>query len=247
MSSGKNKHLGKHIEENVSGKAKPDYGVTGERAIRAQQLMEKPLMWAAILTLPSVILMETQTSGWLSVASTILNWGTWLAFAIALVVMLVLVPNRWAYLKNHPLEVIIVVLTPPVVPASLQFLRVLRLLRLLRLLKLAQISKKVFSTNGLLYGGLMTLTTALLGGTLFRYFEEGNQKVTEWDSIYWAIAVMTTVGSDFNVTTTGSQIVEVFILLVGVTFLSMLTGAIAHRFLNPTAGNTEASDQSSSD
>ncbi len=245
MSSGKDKHLGKDIEENVTGKG--DYGVSGERALRAQKLMDKPLMWAAVLTLPSVILMETQTSGWLSVVSTVLNWGTWLAFAIALVVMLVLVPNRWAYLKTHPLEVIIVVLTPPVAPASLQFLRVLRLLRLLRLLKLAQIAKRVFSTNGLVYGALMTLTIALLGGTLFRVFEEGNQKITEWDSIYWAITVMTTVGSDFNTTTTGGQIVEIFILLVGVTFLAMLTGAIAHRFLNPTAGSTQASDQSDSD
>jgi voltage-gated potassium channel len=240
VSDGK-EHLARNIEQNVTGRKTPDNGVTGERAIRAQERMEKPLMWAAVLTLPSVILMETQTAGWLSLASTILNWGTWLAFAVALVVMLVLVPNRWKYLKNHPLEVIIVVLTPPVVPASLQFLRVLRLLRLLRLLKLAEIAKKVFSTNGLLYGGLMTLTVALLGGTLFRYFET-SQDLTEWDSIYWAVAVMTTVGSDFNTTTTGAQIVEVVILLVGVTFLSMLTGAIAHRFLNPTGETLQAPD-----
>jgi len=247
VSKGKDEHLGREIEQNVTGHGPSDHGVRGERAIRAEKLMEKPLMWAAVLTLPSVILMETQTSGWLAVASTILNWGTWLAFAVALVVMLVLVPNRWTYIKTHPLEVIIVVLTPPVVPASLQFLRVLRLLRLLRLLKLAQIAKRVFSTNGLLYGGLMTLTTALLGGTLFRYFEGTSQKITEWDSIYWAIAVMTTVGSDFNTTTTGAQIVEVFILLVGVTFLSMLTGAIAHRFLSAASEPPDASGQGSSD
>ena len=64
-----------------------------------------------------------------------LNWVTWLAFLVELVVMLAVVPDRRAWLRHHPLDLIIVVLTPPVLPAGLQSLRVLRLLRLLRLLR----------------------------------------------------------------------------------------------------------------
>ena len=51
--------------------------------------------------------------------------------------MLALVPDRRKYLEHHPIDLVVVFLTPPVLPASLQALRAIRLLRLLRLLKLA--------------------------------------------------------------------------------------------------------------
>ncbi|MEX1219606.1 MAG: potassium channel family protein [Solirubrobacterales bacterium] len=225
----------------LTGGTEPDNGVVGSRAIRAQKLMNTPLMIAAALTLPAVVLSETRESGTLAELAVILNWGTWLAFLFQLVVMLVLVPDRLKYLKHHPVDVVIVVLTPPVLPASLQALRMIRLLRLLRLLRLTQISKSVFSAQGLAYASLMTLVISLIGGTAFRAFEASNQNLSEWDSVYWAIATMTTLGSQFESTTTGSEIVEILILLTGVTFISMLTGAIANRFLNPGSPKAEPS------
>jgi voltage-gated potassium channel len=57
----------------------------------------------------------------------------WLVFTAELVSMLMVVPNRWKYLRTHPLDVAIVVLTPPVAPAILQSIRLLRVLRVLRL------------------------------------------------------------------------------------------------------------------
>jgi voltage-gated potassium channel len=217
----------------LTGGSEPGNGVAGPRAIRAEQLMQRPLMVAAALTLPAVILGETREAGALSDIAQILNWGTWLAFAIELVVMLALVPDRWKYLRHHPVEIIVVFLTPPVLPAGLQALRAIRLLRLLRLLKLTEVSRSAFSSQGLLYAALMTTIMALAGGSAFRAFEASNQKLTEWESIYWAVTTMTTLGSQYEATTVGSEIVEIVILLIGVTFFAMLTGAIAHRFLNP--------------
>ena len=43
----------------------------------------------------------------------LLNWITWTAFAIELVVMLAVVPDRRNWLRHNPLAPIIVVLTPP--------------------------------------------------------------------------------------------------------------------------------------
>lgn len=223
----------------LTGGTEPKNGVEGHRAIRAEQLMNTPLMIAAALTLPCVILTETRETGLLAEIATILNWGTWLAFAIELVVMLVLVPDRLKYLKHHPVEIVIVLLTPPILPASLQALRAIRLLRLVRLLKLTQLSKSAFSPQGLMYASLMTLVVALIGGTVFRTFEASNQKISEWDSIYWAITTMTTLGSQFEATTLGSEIIELVLLLAGVTFISMLTGAIAHRFVGASAPETD--------
>ncbi len=134
--------------------------------------------------------------------------------------------------RHHPIDLIVVVLTPPVLPAGLQALRALRLLRLLRLLELEKLSRSLFSSQGLAYAALMTLVVAISGGSLFRAFEAKNQDVSEWESVYWAITTMATLGSGIETTTVGSEITAVVILLTGVTFISMLTGAIARKFLS---------------
>ncbi|MGK2956439.1 MAG: potassium channel family protein [Solirubrobacterales bacterium] len=223
--------LREELASEITGGTVPQNGVEGPRAIRAEQLLNTPLMIAAALTLPSVALTEAHVGGWLEVVAEVLNWGTYLIFALELVVMLILVPDRKKYLKHHPVELIVVFLTPPVLPASLQALRAIRLLRLLRLLKLAQLSGRAFSDRGLGYAALMTLLIAIAGGTVFRAFEEGHQHLTEWDSVYWAITTMTTLGSQWEPSTVGSQITAIAVLLVGVSFIALLTGAIAHRFL----------------
>ena len=223
----------REINYDISAQIPPGRGVEGERAIKAQQALQLPLIIAAALTVPSLILLETRESGLLYDLSVVLNWGTWLAFLIELIVMLAVVPNRWKYIKNHPVEIAIVVLTPPVLPASFQFLRILRLLRLLRLLKLAEFSRAAFTTAGLGYAALMTLMVALAGGTLFRSVEAKNQTLTEWESIYWAITTMMTLGSKYQPTTSISEVVEVGLLIIGVGFISILTGALAQRFIKP--------------
>jgi len=48
------------------------------------------------------------------------NWSIWLAFVAEVVIMLLVVPDRGLWLRDHPLDLAIVVLTPPFVPASLQ-------------------------------------------------------------------------------------------------------------------------------
>lgn len=237
--------LRKSFASELTGGMTPGNGVEGERAIRAERVMNPFLMVAAALTLPSVALSEANLTGTLAIIGQVLNWGTWLAFLTELIVMLAVVPDRKKYLKNHPVELIVVFLTPPVLPPQLQSIRAIRLLRLLRLLKLAQLSNRVFSNQGLFYAGFMTMLTALVGGTLFRAFEAPNQSLTEWESVYWAFTAMVTVGSKFEATTVGSQVTEVVILAVGISFIAMLTGAIAQRFVRMSSGPPEDGDPGS--
>ena len=233
MAGERRKRLEKQIGSELTGGVDPGNGVVGPRALKAERILNTPLMIAAALTLPSVALSETHVGGPLETIALILNWGTWIMFAIELIVMLIVVPDRKLYLKHHPVELIVVFLTPPVLPSSLQSLRAIRLLRLLRLLKLAQVTKRLFSNRGLQYAALMTALIAIAGGSVFRAFEKSNQHLSEWDGIYWAITTMTTLGSEWEPTTIGSEITSVAILLVGVSFMAMLTGAIAQRFLKP--------------
>ena len=88
------------------------------------------MLIAAALTLPMVAITESHPAARWRTSPGILNWVTWIAFLVELVVMLAVVPNRRAWLRHHPLDPFIVILTPPILPAGLQSLRVLRLLRL---------------------------------------------------------------------------------------------------------------------
>jgi len=209
------------------------------RSTRVAERMETPMLIAAALTLPMVAITESQPGGWLQTAAVVLNWATWLAFAVELVVMLAVVPDRRAWLRHHPLDATIVLLTPPLLPPGLQALRVLRLFRLLRLLRLAQLTHEVFSLQGLRYAMLLSVLTVVGGGALFVAFERGTQHLDTWDGIYWAVTTMTTLGSNIYPTTTGGEIVSTVILIIGIGFVALLTGAFAQRFLGPEITEVE--------
>ena len=50
---------------------------------------------------------------------------------------------------------------------------------------------------------------------------------------------MTTLGSNIYPTTTGGEIVSTVILVVGIGFVALLTGAFAQRFLGPELAEVE--------
>src|SRR6187399_27844 len=203
------------------------------RSTRVAERLNTPMLIAAALTLPMVAISESHPGGLLEDVARVLNWVTWLAFLVELVVMLAVVPDRRTWLRHHPLDAIIVLLTPPVLPAGLQSLRALRLLQLLRLLRLAQLSREAFSLEGVRYAALLAVLTAIGGAALFGAFEQHNENLSFWDDLYWAITTMTTLGSDIRPTTTGGEIVSTVVLLVGIGFVALLTGSFAQRFLSP--------------
>lgn len=71
----------------------------------------------------------------------------------------------WA--RRHKLELAVVVLTPPVLPAGLQALRILRLLRLLRLVVAVKLARRLFSVEGLKYATILTVVVIIAGGYAF--------------------------------------------------------------------------------
>ena len=112
-------------------------------------------------------------------------------------------------------------------------------MRLLRLLRLAQLSREVFSLEGLRYALLLSLLTVIGGGALFVGLEDKNQHLSVWDGIYWAATTMTTLGSSIQATTTGGEIVTVAVLFVGIAFVALLTAGFAQRFLAPEIAEIE--------
>src|SRR4051812_9338265 len=110
-----------------------------------ERRLEKPLLIAALLTIPAIILDQSNLGDGWSTVGTVLNWTAWSAFLAEVVLMLSVTPDRARWLRTHPLDVVIVVLTPPFLPASLQAARAFRLLRVLRLVRGAMIARRLLS------------------------------------------------------------------------------------------------------
>ena len=218
---------------SIGGVAGPHIGSVesaSDRAKRVAQVFDVPVIVAAVLVVP-VVVIEASASihrPWTTIA-TITNWVIWFVFTAELFAYVALVPKRAKWLREHPLEVVIVFLTPPFLPASLQAIRVFRLVRLLRLFRLAKIGQQLFSSQGLRYAALLAALTALGGGAAFASIEKNH---STWDGVWWAVSTMTTVGyGDVYPTTTGGRFLAIAVMLIGIGFIAMLTGAVAQRFL----------------
>ena len=197
---------------------------------RLARVFELPVIVAALLVIP-VVVIESSSSlhePWTTLAAY-LNWVIWLVLVAELVASLIVTPDRMRWVRKHPLEVAIVVLTPPLLPPSLQAIRVLRLLRLLPLLRLAQLGRRAFSADGLRFGGFAAALTALGGGAAFSAVEH---EQSTWDGVWWALTTMTTVGyGDIYPKTVAGQILAIVVMLIGIGLIAILTGAVAGRFL----------------
>jgi voltage-gated potassium channel len=202
------------------------------RAERVERFFNIPVIVAALLVLPVIVIEETASSHTVTTIAAVFNWAIWLVFVAEVVAMLAVVSNRRRWLLENPLDLLIVVLTPPVFPPGLQSLRVLRLLRLVRLLKLAQISRRIFSRQGLRYAALLALLTLIGGGAAF-VAAENDQHLSLWDGVWWAFGTMTPAGSAIEPATTLGRAIGIVVTSAGIVFIAYLTGAFAERFLAP--------------
>lgn len=192
------------------------------------------MLVAALLVIPAIVIEQSNVGEPWDTIAVVLNWATWLAFVAEVVIMLAVVPDRWGWLREHPLEVAIVLLTPPFVPASLQAARVFRLLRILRLLRAAVLMRRLLSLEGLRDVSVLAVLTVLAGGTAFAEVE-GGQDLSSWDGVWWAITTVTTVGyGDIGPKTDAGRVIAIAVMLVGIGFVALITAAAAERFMRPS-------------
>ncbi len=76
-------------------------------------------------------------------------------------------------------------------------------------------------------GVIAIIVLALFAGILFYYIEKGQQNVSFFDSIYWAVVTMTTVGyGDFSPSTTAGKVVFIFLGTAGVVLWGFLASIV---------------------
>src|SRR5215208_3959531 len=98
-----------------------------ERSERIERRLEPLMIVAALLVIPVIVIEESSYGQPWDSIGVALNWGTWIAFVAEAAIMLAVVPDRVRWLRRHPIDVAVVILTPP-------FLAALAPIRLLRLL-----------------------------------------------------------------------------------------------------------------
>lgn len=208
---------------NVSG--------VNPRAERLQRRLEVPLLVAALLTIPAVVIEQSNVGEPWDTLAIGLNWTIWLAFLLEALLMVRAVDRPWQWLRDHPLEVAILVLTPPFLPAGLQAARLFRLVRLLRLVRAAVLVRRLLSTEGVRDAAVLAVGTVLGGGAAFAAVEK-SQDLSTWDGVWWAVSTVTTVGYGDKVPeTTVGRVIAIVVMVVGIGFVAILTAAAAGRFM----------------
>jgi voltage-gated potassium channel len=218
------------------GARRPVSNVEGvdERSKRIQRRFEWPVLAAALLVIPVIAVEETHPGEPWEAIAEVANWAIWLLFLAEVVTMLAVVPSRRAWLRGHVLDVAIVVLTPPVLPPGLQAARVFRLARLLRLARGFVAIRRLFTPEGVRYAAMTTAFLVLIAGAAFAAIEkhEHEPALSAWDGIYWALSTVTTVGyGDISPVTDGGRVIAAAVMIAGIGFVAVITGAVAERFL----------------
>lgn len=152
-----------------------------------------------------------------------------------LAAVLIVAPRKRAALRAHWLDVAIVVLTVPLLSKALAWLRLARFIRLARfgvlVARALQAERRLTSGDSLRVAALLTVTGIIVAGSAQHVFSAG-EFASLWDGIWWAVVTVTTVGyGDLYPTTVQGRLIGMVLMFAGIGFLSLLTAAIASRFV----------------
>lgn len=196
------------------------------------------LAWLPVLLVPLFVHVDGAVASSLDVT----DYAIWAVFALEYLARLRLAQHRWAYVRGHPFDLLVVV-----VP----FFRPLRLLRLLRWLRVGSVvsdgaarARQIITHKGLHivllaalvlvvgWAGIVTLAEEHAAGSNIHDFGQG---------LWWAIVTVTTVGyGDKYPVTPAGQGVAVFLMLLGSGLIGVITATVASFFVEESKSGREA-------
>jgi voltage-gated potassium channel len=137
--------------------------------------------------------------------------------------------------------VAIVVLTIPLLGKALAWLRLARLLRLARFVVIVaralQAERRLTSGDSLRVAAILTVTAIVVAGAAESAVSAG-EFPRLWDGVWWAVVTVTTVGyGDLYPKTVQGRLIGMALMFVGIGFLSLLTAAVASRFVKQERGD----------
>ena len=198
------------------------------------QRTSQPLDLLALVFLAAIyvqwLFAPAASGGWLVRIANLVSWLVWLAFAVDYVVRLYLSPDRGDFVRNHKLDLLMVLLP---------FLRMVRVVLILRK-SVGRIStEQIASSLLLLAAGLVSLGAL----TVWRleYQAPDATITTIGRAFWWAMVTTTTVGygDEYPVTPAG-RVVAVGVMLVGIGLIGTVSATVASWFVARKRENDDA-------
>lgn len=149
-----------------------DLATDDPRGAAWEARLRLPILLAALAVLPLVALSLTSPHGAWHTVEVIGHWTVWVTFAVEVAVMLTVVRDRRAWIRDHRFELLVVAASSPLVPLALAVAPALRLLvvakafkalKLAKAVKLAKLGKSVrLVRRKLALSGLASLALGVL-------------------------------------------------------------------------------------
>ncbi|MFH1646227.1 MAG: potassium channel family protein [Chloroflexota bacterium] len=187
---------------------------------RLERITELPLLVLAFAMIPLLIgPLLWNLSPQDEATFNVLDYFIWALFAVDLIVKTAISPRRSAYLRQHWLEVLVVV-----VP----FFRPLRILRIFIFGSRAWVGmRRLVNIDFLLVYGIGLV---IIAATIVASVEGGDGATihTFADALWWAVVTITTVGyGDMVPVTLAGRAVAIVLMLGGIAFFSGMTANLA--------------------
>jgi len=113
------------------------------RAAAWEARFRVPIIVAALAVLPLLALSLTHPHGAWHTLEVVGHWAVWLTFFAEVVVMLCVLRDRRAWVTGHRLELLIVVVSSPLVPLALAVAPAVRLLIVVKAFKTLKLAKAI--------------------------------------------------------------------------------------------------------
>ncbi len=205
------------------------------RLERYQQRTSVPLIVGALLFLAvyAIPVIWPGIRGPVADACYVANGVLWLAFGADLAFRTWLSGRPARYLATHPFDILVVA-----VP----------MFRPLRLLMLLTASRRLFRSGGLEQGAkavsvatVLVIFVASIAELQAERGAPGANIDSFGDSLWWAVATVTTVGyGDLYPVTVLGRIIATGLMLVGIALVGVITAAVAAWFVAQNAQNATA-------
>lgn len=189
----------------------------------------------ALLSFVIVALLLYQTRSELSESQEILinhvDFVIWFIFLMDYILRLAGAKNKWHFIKTNIID-LISILPLDVAFQGLRTVRILRAFYMFRIFvylnRLHHRAGKFVKFNDFQYILWFTFSTIFIGAIAISYVDDMNIG----DALWWSFVTTTTVGyGDIAPSSIGGRIVAVCLMLIGIGFLSTLTGNISSYFI----------------
>jgi voltage-gated potassium channel len=154
--------------------------------------------------------------------------------------VLVVAPRKRAALRAHWLDVANRRSHDPPLGEVFAWFRLARFFRLLRfgviVSRALQAERRLTSGDSLRIASILTVTAIIVAGAAPSAASSDFDSL--WDGVWWAIETVSTVGyGDIYPATVQGRLIALVLMFVGIGFLSLLTAAVASRFVKQERGD----------